>query len=234
MDHIDNDKTNNTVKNLRWVSRKFNNSRPHAIEMRKQNHKYTTHRHQFVKAERDGEVRYFKNSSHASREFGCSNVTVIKALSGQSRTARGWVVTYVDRNLPECAQLRHQLMVDKMNKVTPSARKLMEVRNLANERKKRLNQRIREIKRQWKADRRERAMKGLPRQRPSQTLVEVVTDLRREAKVVVQIDNDGNTVREWDNTFRAEHALDITGIKNALFGMCSEVGGFIWKWKLPI
>lgn len=35
VDHIDNDKTNNTVKNLRWVSRKFNNSRPHAIEMRK-------------------------------------------------------------------------------------------------------------------------------------------------------------------------------------------------------
>lgn len=185
VDHIDNDKTNNTVKNLRWVSRKFNNSRPHAIEMRKQNHKYTRHAHQFVKAERDGEVRYFKNSSHASREFGCSNATVIKALNGQSRTARGWVVTYVDRNLPECAQLRHQLVVDRMNRVTPSARKLMEVRDLSNERKKRLNQMISEIKRQWKADRRERATKGLPRQRHSQTLEEIVSDLRRAARVVV-------------------------------------------------
>lgn len=45
VDHIDNDKTNNVVSNLRWVSRKFNNSRPHAIAMRKKNHKTTSHSH---------------------------------------------------------------------------------------------------------------------------------------------------------------------------------------------
>ena len=62
VDHIDNDKTNNNVKNLRWVSRKFNNSRPHAIAMRKKNYRHSTHTHQFVKATRGGEVQYFKNA----------------------------------------------------------------------------------------------------------------------------------------------------------------------------
>lgn len=123
-----------------------------------------------MKAERDGEVRYFKNSNHASREFGCSNATVIKALNGQSRTARGWVVTYVDRNLPECADLRHKVWLEKMNRVTPSERKRMEVRDLSNKRKERLNHRIQEIRSQWNADVLERAMKGLPRQRHSKTL----------------------------------------------------------------
>lgn len=103
VDHIDNDKTNNNVKNLRWVSRKFNNSRPHAIEMRKRNYKSTSHSHQFVKATKDGEVQYFKNALQTSKALGCSNAAVIKALDGHSHTAKGWVLEYIDRNLPECA-----------------------------------------------------------------------------------------------------------------------------------
>lgn len=62
VDHIDNDKTNNVLSNLRWVSRKFNNSRPHAIAMRKKNYRHTNRLHQFVKATKGGEVQYFKNA----------------------------------------------------------------------------------------------------------------------------------------------------------------------------
>ncbi len=62
VDHIDNDKTNNVRSNLRWVSRKFNNSRPHAIAMRKKNYRHASHSHQFVKATKDNKVMYFKNA----------------------------------------------------------------------------------------------------------------------------------------------------------------------------
>ena len=103
VDHIDNNRQNNVRTNLRWVSRQFNNSRPHAIEMRKRNYRNTKHSHQFVKAKKDSEIRYFKNALQTSKALGCSNVSVVKALNGQTFSAKGWILEYVDRNLPECA-----------------------------------------------------------------------------------------------------------------------------------
>lgn len=47
-DHIDNNKRNNRAKNLRFVSRAFNNSRPHARKMKTMNYKSERHNDQII------------------------------------------------------------------------------------------------------------------------------------------------------------------------------------------
>ena len=53
-DHIDNDKTNNVEWNLRFVTRQFNNSRPHAKKMREVNRRMKRHDSEYVRAEHTG------------------------------------------------------------------------------------------------------------------------------------------------------------------------------------
>lgn len=47
-DHIDNNKRNNRANNLRFVSRTFNNSRPHARRLKTMNHKTEIHTDQII------------------------------------------------------------------------------------------------------------------------------------------------------------------------------------------
>ena len=213
VDHIDNDKTNNVVSNLRWVSRKFNNSRPHAIAMRKKNHKTTSHLHQFVKATRGGEVMYFKNALNTSKGLGCSNAAVIKALSGESNTVKGWVLEYVDRSLPECDKLNKQLLEQKLSKVTPYMKRTLEIRRKARSRRGKIN-----------------ALAPI-----SRTGEKSIKNFRRLARVVVQLDLDGKTpIKEWENIYAAEKELHLNDIRHVLFGLKDSTGGFKWAWKIEV
>ena len=61
VDHIDSCSTNDEPENLRWVSRKFNNSTKHSREMRSENYNCTNHEMDVVRATKDGVTRWFKN-----------------------------------------------------------------------------------------------------------------------------------------------------------------------------
>ena len=97
VDHIDGCRTRNLASNLRWVRRKFNNSRKMAKLLKSQNHSLTLHHTDFVKASKGEEVRYFKNANIASKELGCSHVLAIKVLRGEFKSAKGWKLEYIDR-----------------------------------------------------------------------------------------------------------------------------------------
>ena len=103
VDHIDGCRTRNCGSNLRWVSRKFNNSRKRTVELKSKNHKADSHIHQLVKAMNTatGETRYYKNCRKCSQGIGCSHVMAIKCLRGEFKAAKGWKLTYILRNSEE-------------------------------------------------------------------------------------------------------------------------------------
>lgn len=155
---------------------------------------------------------YFKNALKTSKELGCSNAAVIKALSGESNTVKGWVLEYVDRNLPECDNLNKQLLEQKLSNVTQYMKKTLEIRRKAHERRRKINVLA-------------------PISRADE---ETIKNFRRLARVVVQLDLDGKPIREWENIFSAEKELHIHDIRQVLFGFKDSIGGFKWAWKIEV
>lgn len=104
VDHKDNCRTRNCVSNLRWISRKANNSRKHARYMKSMNNNKNTHQGQIIRAWKwnettlETDVKYFSNGTQAAKELGCSHVLVYYVLNPDhfARTARGWKLKWVD------------------------------------------------------------------------------------------------------------------------------------------
>ena len=85
-DHIDNDKSNNNVDNIRWVTRRVNSGREHKRRMASANAKHTPHPHECIEGTHwvngNKEVVYFKNGMRAAKYIGCSSVLVYNAIKG--------------------------------------------------------------------------------------------------------------------------------------------------------
>lgn len=133
VDHIDGCRTRNCVSNLRWVTRKINNNRKSAKLLKSQNHSITQHSHQFVKASKGEEVRYFKNANRASKELGFSHVLAVKVLRGEFKSAKGWKLEYIDRMSNEGLKVSIDLR-------TKTERKLEMRKSLIQKRKERVRQ----------------------------------------------------------------------------------------------
>lgn len=99
VDHINSDRLDNRVDNLRWLNRKQNNSRKHANDMRRKNWRSAKHKNQIIRASKNGEKdRFFKNGITAAEQLGCSHVLVYNCLNGRlsAKRARGWTLEWAD------------------------------------------------------------------------------------------------------------------------------------------
>ena len=95
--HLDANKHNCAASNLSWATSKENNSNEITNQRRRESHFAANHAGQIIKAERDGETRYYKTGIEAAADLGCSHVLIYNAINKKqsARRARGWELSWV-------------------------------------------------------------------------------------------------------------------------------------------
>lgn len=142
-DHIDSNPANNKASNLRWTTRKFNNSRRHTRKMKSVNAKSVSHDNEVLKATREGATRYFRNGIEAARILGCSHVLVYNAIRGKFvNKAKGWKLEWIPRGSDECRDFVKGLDGERGEMKAKAEKAAQLVKNLRNE----YRDRIRRIK----------------------------------------------------------------------------------------
>ncbi len=109
VDHINNDRSDNSVSNLRFVSRKTNNRRKHAKMMKSRNHRKGQMRSVRIFNPKSGKTLLFRTQQQAADYIGCSRVLITKVLQDKvAHKAMGWEVTYADDVLDKKLQIIHK------------------------------------------------------------------------------------------------------------------------------
>ena len=97
VDHIDDDPTNDNPENLHWVTRKENNSKQHARQMKSQHAHQVKHYDDFLVAEKDDERQVFLTGADFAKFAKCSNPHVYICMKAGFKV-RGWSLKWVNRN----------------------------------------------------------------------------------------------------------------------------------------
>lgn len=87
VDHIDTDKSNNSVENLRWVTRKENQNNPLTLAKKKRVAQFT----------KDGEfIKEYRCAKDAADELGINDKSINRVCHGDRKTYKKFIWKYVD------------------------------------------------------------------------------------------------------------------------------------------
>ena len=221
---MDSNRARNPVSNLRWVSRQFNNSRPHARRLKRLARKGESKLHLVVRAEKAGETRYFKNARQAALGLGFSHVMSIKVLGGEFNNAHGWKLTYIDRNSEEARNCGVEFRSRSEMGINPS-----KLRHIENKKDRKRMKEERQLKfQQMKV---ELLMDYHSRQIGADEVRDGLNNLAHDFKAIVQKTLDGKFIREWKNTYTAQKELGIRGLYDAV-RTGGPAGNYKWEWKI--
>lgn len=98
IDHIDGNRKNNNVENLRWCTHQENDSFPLAIE-RKRNACIQANGKAVIQYDLDGNfIAEYRGQNEAGRITGVSGANISQACKGKRKSAGGFLWTYKNNN----------------------------------------------------------------------------------------------------------------------------------------
>lgn len=240
-DHINNKRSDNRLVNLQWLSRKENNSKPHARKMKSRNAHCTRHSNEFIKGTKCGDVLYFINQADAANQLGCSKPAITKALGGTTKRVKGWTLTYVPR--AENPELDEKARLEREERLGRTRRIKLELTKAKRNRRDELKKEVEEMKQRLKSELVEKMKEWKELNDRSSDLWKEIQTLRRKIEeldfkkrkwdmhAVIQMDMSGNPIREWRcvaDIFK-ELGLDVNP---CVKGLKNSVGGFRWAYKI--
>lgn len=89
-DHIDNDRTNNHVDNLRWVTRRQNTARAGRAGRLSVYEKTRP----IIMVNKQGNAKWYVSQAEASRDLNIPDCSINKALKGHRKTVHGYIAIY--------------------------------------------------------------------------------------------------------------------------------------------
>ena len=173
-----------------------------------------------------GKVLYFKNGSQCAEALNCSHVLIYNVLNPShfAKTAKGWKLTYIDRNSEEGKNCGVEFRSRSELGINPSKLKHLE--------NKKDRKRVKE-ERQLKFQQMKVAllMDYHSRQIGAEEAQKGLRELAHDFKAIVQKTLDGKFIREWKNTYAAQTELGIRGLYDAV-RTGEPVGNYKWEWKI--
>ena len=93
-----------------------------------------------------------------------------------------------------------------------------------------MRERMKKLAKEFKKQRREMVKEALAEINKKSR--EEMMRQTKERHAVLQLDLDGNLVREWENASEAIRETGLYGIRNCIKGVQKRCGGYVWKLKV--